>query len=159
MKHIFIPILILALVAALTSPDATYAQDKATETDLEALGTKLKAAIASGEMTEEAAAAEYEKAVGKIKGKDEKNWKAPTINGLPCSPNVPDGVDPTDSVSFDPNHIVCIKVTMDPHDFERLRRKPALIALEMTSIKYGRIVPNPGPQRITGIGQISRSTA
>ena len=56
----------------------------------------------------------------KDKGKDDKNWKAPVINGLPCSANVPDGIDPTDGVSFDSNHIVCIKVTMDPHDFEQL---------------------------------------
>ncbi len=115
-------------VALLTLPHETHAQDGATGTDLEALGTKLKAVIASGEMTEEEASAEYEKAIEKMKGaktgkgegKDEKNWKAPTINGLPCSPNVPDGVDPTEGVSFDPNHVVCIKVTMDPHDFERL---------------------------------------
>ncbi|MCE2393896.1 CotH kinase family protein [Candidatus Poribacteria bacterium] len=119
---------IIVLVALLTSPYATHAQDKATETDLEALDIKLKETIASGEMTEEEALAEYEKAAGKMKGakagkdkgKDEKNWKAPAINGLPCSPDVSDGVDPTEGVSFDPNHIVCIKVTMDPHDFDRL---------------------------------------
>ena len=119
---------IIVLAALLTLFHVTYAQDGATEAALEALGNKLKAAIASGEMTEEEAAAEYEKAIGKMKdaktgkgeGKDEKSWKAPTINGLPCSPNVPDGIDPTDGVSFDPNYIVCIKVTMDPHDFERL---------------------------------------
>ena len=128
MKCIFILILVLALVAALTLLHATHAQDGTTEVDLEALGAKLKAAIANGEMTEVEAAAEYEKAVGKMKSaktgkdksKDEKHWKAPAINGLPCSPNVPDGVDPTESGSFDPNHVVCIKVTMDPHDFERL---------------------------------------
>ena len=126
MRHIPLTILILALVTALVSPHATHAQDKAIEADLEALGIKLKAAIASGEMTEAEALAEYEKAVGRLKGtktgkgKNDKNWKAPAINGLPCSPNVPDGVDPTEGVSFDPNHIVCINVTMDPHDFERL---------------------------------------
>ena len=128
MRHIPLTILILALVAGLISPYATYAQDEAKEVDLEALSTKLKAAIASGEMTEEEALAEYEKAAGKMKGaktgkgknKVDKNWKAPAINGLPCSPNVPDGVDSTDGVSFDSNRIVCIKVTMDPHDFERL---------------------------------------
>ena len=121
-------VFIIVLVALLTSPDATHAQDKATEADLEALGIKLKAAIASGEMTEEEALAEYEKAAGKMedakagksKGKDEENWKAPAINGLPCSPNVPEGIDPTTSVSFDSNYIMCIKVTMDPHDFDRL---------------------------------------
>ena len=131
MKHIPLTILILALVAALPSPHATYAQDEAQEAALEALGAKLKAAITSGEMTEEEAAAEYEKAIGKMKGaktgkgkgKDEKNWKAPAINGLPCSPNVPDGVDSMDGVSFDSNHIVCIKVTMDPHDFELLAKE------------------------------------
>ena len=119
---------IIVLLALLTLPHATYGQDKATEADLEALGVKLKEAIASGEMTEEEASAEYEKAAGKMKGaktgkgkgKDEKNWKAPAINGLPCSPNVPNGIDPTDGISFDPNHIVCIKVTMDPHNFNRL---------------------------------------
>ena len=126
MKHILLTILILTLVALLTLLQTTHAQDGATEADLEALGAKLKTAIASGEMTEVEATAEYEKAVGKMKGaktgkgKDEKNWKAPTINGLPCSPNVPDGVDPTTGVSFDSNHVVCIKVTMDPHDFDRL---------------------------------------
>ena len=117
---------IIVLVALLTLLQTTHAQDGATEADLEALGAKLKTAIASGEMTEAEATAEYEKAVGKMKGaktgkgKDEKNWKAPTINGLPCSPNVPDSVDPTTGVSFDSNHVVCIKVTMDPHDFDRL---------------------------------------
>ena len=119
---------IIVLVALLTLSHATHAQAEATQADLEALGNKLKAAIASGEMTEKEASAEYEKAIGKMKGaktgkdkgKDEKSWKAPAINGLPCSPNVPDGVDPTEGVSFDPNHVVCIKVTMDPHDFERL---------------------------------------
>lgn len=119
---------IIALVALLISPHETHAQDGTTETDLEALGAQLKAAIASGEMTEAEAFAKYEKAAGKMedgknwkgKGKDEKNWKAPAINGLPCSPNVPDGVDPTEGVSFDSNHVVCIKVTMDSHDFERL---------------------------------------
>lgn len=128
MKHILLTILILTLVALLTSLHMTHAQDGVAETDLEALGTKLKAATASGELTEEEALAEYQKAIEKMKGaktgkgegKDEKSWKAPTINGLPCSPNVPDGVDPTEGVSFDPNHVVCIKVTMDPHDFERL---------------------------------------
>ena len=129
MKHILLTILILILVALLTLPHATYAQDKTTEIDLEALGTKLKAAIASGEMTEEAASAEYEKAAGKIKdaktgkGKEDKNWKTPAINGLPCSPNVPEGVDPTEGVSFDANHMLCIKVTMDPHDFESLSKE------------------------------------
>ena len=128
MRHIPLTILILALVVALTSPHTTYAQGGATEVDLEALGAKLKTSIASGEMTEEEATAEYEKAVGRMKdantgkgkGKDDKSLKVPAINGLPCSPNVPDGVDPTDGVSFDPDYIVCIKVTMDPHDFERL---------------------------------------
>ena len=126
MRHISLTILILALVAALVSPYATHAQDKATEADLEALGIKLKKAIANGETTEEEALAEYEKAAGKMKGtktgkdKDEKNWKAPAINGLPCSPNVPEGIDPTAGVSFDSNYIMCIKVTMDPHDFNRL---------------------------------------
>ncbi len=122
---------IIVLVALLTSPYAIHAQDGATETDLKALGTKLKAAIASGEMTEEEASAEYEKAVGRMKGvktgtdkgKDDKNWEVPAINGLPCSPNVPEGIDPTDGVSFDSNHIVCIKVTMDPHDFELLSKE------------------------------------
>ena len=131
MKHILLTILILTLVALLTSPHATHAQDKAAEADLEALGAKLKAAIASGEMTEGEAVAEYEKATGKMKGaktgkgkgKDEENWKAPAINGLPCSPNVPDGVDPADGVSFDPNYMVCIKVTMDSHDFELLSKE------------------------------------
>ena len=93
MKHILLTILILTLVALLTLPHATHAQDKAAEADLEALGAKLKAAIASGEMTEGEAVAEYEKATGKMKGaktgkgrgKDEENWKAPAINGLPCS--------------------------------------------------------------------------
>ena len=119
---------IIVWVSLLTLPHATHAQDGATEVDLEALGTKLKAAIASGELTEEEALAEYQKATekmkgaktGKGKGKDDKIWKAPAINGLPCSPNVPEGVDPTDGVSFDSNYIMCIKVTMDPHDFERL---------------------------------------
>ena len=91
MRHISLTILILALVAALTSPHETHAQDGAAETDLEALGTKLKAAIASGEMTEEEASAEYEKAVGRMKGvktgtdkgKGNKNWEVPAINGLP----------------------------------------------------------------------------
>ena len=131
MKHILLTILILTLVALLTSLHTTHAQDRAAEDDLEALGIKLKAAIASGEMTEEEGVAEYEKAVGKMKGaktgmdkgKDDKNWKSPAINGLPCSPNVPDGVDPADGVSFDSNHVVCIKVTMDPHDFERLSKE------------------------------------
>ena len=59
---------IIVFVALLTLPHATHAQDGATEVDLEALGTKLKAAIASGELTEEEAAAEYEKAAGKMKG-------------------------------------------------------------------------------------------
>ena len=125
---VILSLFIIVLVALLTVPHATHAQAEATEADLEALGTKLKAAIASGEMTEEEAAAEYEKAIGKMQdaktgkgeGKDEKNWKAPAINGLPCSLNVSPSVDPTDGVSFDSNHIVCIKVTMDPHDFERL---------------------------------------
>ena len=58
MKRIFISILTLALVAALISPHSTYAQDKTTEVDLETLGTKLKAAIVNGEMTEEEALAE-----------------------------------------------------------------------------------------------------
>ena len=128
MRHIPLTILTFALVVALTSPQATHAQDAVTETDLEELGAKLKAAIISGEMTEEEASAKYEKAVGKLKGtktgksesKDNKNWKVPAINGLPCSPNVPDGVDPTAGVSFDSNYMVCIKVTMDPHDFELL---------------------------------------
>ena len=129
MKHIFKPILILALVAALASPHATHAQDEATEVYLEALGTKLKAAVDSGEMTEKEALAEYEAAAGKIrgakteKGKDDKNWEVPVINGLPCSPNLPEGVDPTDGVSFDPSHTVCIKVTMDPHDFDLLSKE------------------------------------
>jgi spore coat protein CotH len=95
------------------------------------LGTKFKAAIASGEMTEEEASAEYEKAVGRMKdvktgtdkGKDDKNWEVPAINGLPCSPNVSEGIDPTAGVSFDSNHIVCIKVTMDPHDLELLSKE------------------------------------
>ena len=56
---------VIVLFALLTSPQATHAQDGATETDLEALGTKLKAAIASGEMTEKEALAEYEKAAVK----------------------------------------------------------------------------------------------
>ena len=128
MKRISISTLILVLVAVLTSPHTTHAQDGSTETDLGALGTKLKAAIASGEMTEAAAAAEYQKSVGKMKstkagkgtGKDDTDWEAPIINGLPCSPNIPDGVDPTDGVSFDANQMLCIKVTMDPHDFELL---------------------------------------
>ena len=68
MKHILLTILILTLVALLTLPHATHAQDKAAEADLEALGAKLKAAIASGEMTEGEAVAEYEKATGKMKG-------------------------------------------------------------------------------------------
>ena len=129
MKRISISILTLALVAALISPHPTYAQDKTTEVDLEALGTKLKAAIASGEMTKADAEAEYEKAVGKMKGakvgkgKDDTDWEAPIINGLPCSPSVPDGVDPTDGVSFDADHMLCIKVTMDPHDFESLSKE------------------------------------
>ena len=129
MKRISTSTLILVLVAALTSPHATYAQDKAIEVDLEALGTKLKAAIASGEKTEEEALAEYEKAAGKMKGaktdkgKNDKNWKTPVINSLPCSPSVPDGVDPTDGVSFDADHMLCIKVTMDPHDFELLSQE------------------------------------
>ena len=131
MKRIFIPILILALITALTSSHAIHAQAGATEPDLEALGVKLKAAVTSGKMTEEEAFAEYEKATGKMKGtktkkskgKDDKNSKAPAINGLPCSSNVPDGVDPTDGVSFDSNYMVCIKVTMDPHDFELLTKE------------------------------------
>ena len=129
MKRIFISILTLALVVALTSPHATYAQDKAIEVDLEALGTKLKAAIASGKKTEEEASVEYEKAADKMKGaktgksKDNQNWKTPAINGLPCSPSVPDSVDPTDGVSFDTDHMLCIKVTMDPHDFELLSKE------------------------------------
>ena len=126
---VILSLFIIVLVAVLTSLHTTHAQDKATEDDLEALGIKLKAAIASGEMTEEEALAEYEKATGKMKGakigkgKDEENWKAPTINGLPCSPNVPEGVDPADGVSFDPNHMVCIKVTMDSHNFELLSKE------------------------------------
>lgn len=131
MKRISTLILILALVATLTLPHAIHAQDRTTEADLEALGTKLKAAIASGEMTEADAAAEYEKAVskmkgakvGKGKGKDNTDWEVPIINGLPCSPNVPEGVDPTDGVSFDPNYMLCIKITMDPHDFESLSKE------------------------------------
>ena len=132
MRHISLTILILTLVAALTSFHATHAQDGATETDLEALGAQLKAAVASGEMTEEEAFAKYEKVAGKMKsaktgkGKDDKNSKAPAINGLPCSPNLPDGIDPTDGVSFDSNHMVCIKVTMDQRDFELLTKENAL---------------------------------
>ena len=128
-KRIYIPILILALVVVLTPPHAAHARDGVTETDLEALGVKLKAAIASGEMTEAEAFAEYEKVAGKMKvaktgtDKGDKNSKTPAINGLPCSPNVPDGIDPTDGVSFDSNHVVCIKVTMDPHDFELLTKE------------------------------------
>ncbi len=126
---VILSLFIIVLVAVLTSLHATHAQDRAAEADLEALGIKLKAAIASGEMTEEEAVAEYEKASGKMKGakigkgKDEENWKAPTINGLPCSPNVPDGVDPTDGASFDANRMLYIKVTMDPHDFESLSKE------------------------------------
>ena len=147
MRHISLTILILALVAALTSPHETHAQDGAAETDLEALGTKLKATIASGEMTEEEASAEYEKAVGRMKGvktgtdkgKDDKNWEVPAINGLPCSPNVPEGIDPTAGVSFDSNHIVCIKVTMDPHDFELLTKETRF---EGTGSSFEQIWPD-----------------
>ena len=122
---------IIVLVALLASPYVIHAQEGTTEDDIEALGAKLKAAIASGEMTEEEASAEYEKAVGKMKGaktgkgkgEDDKNSKAPAINGLPCSPNVSEGIDPTAGVSFDSNHIVCIKVTMDPHDLELLSKE------------------------------------
>ena len=128
---VILSLFIIVLAALLTLPYATHAQDGAMKVDLETLGAKLKEAIASGEMTEEEAVAEYEKAVGGMKGaktgkdkdKNEKNWKAPTISGLPCSPNVPDGVDPTDGVSFNSNHVVCIKVTMDPHDFELLSKE------------------------------------
>ena len=122
---------IIVLVALLASPYVIHAQEGTTEDDLEALGAKLKTAVASGEMTEEEASAKYEKAAGKMKGaktgkgkgEDDKNSKAPAINGLPCSPNVPDDIDPTDGVSFDPNHMPCIKVTMDPHDFELLTKE------------------------------------
>ncbi len=129
MKRIVIPILILILVTALTSFHATHAQDGAAEADMEALGDQLKVAVASGEMTEEEAFAKYQKAAGKMKGaktgkgKDDTDWKVPAINGLPCLPNVLDGIDPTDGVSFDSNHLVCIKVTMDPHDFELLAKE------------------------------------
>ena len=122
---------IIVLVALSASPYVIHAQEGTTEDDLEALRAKLKTAVASGEMTEEEASAKYEKAAGKMKGpktgkgkgEDDKNSKAPAINGLPCSPNVPDDIDPTDGVSFDPNHMPCIKVTMDPHDFELLSKE------------------------------------
>lgn len=86
-RCVILSLFIIALVALLTSPHATHAQDGTTETDLEALGTKLKAAITSGKMTEEEASAEYEKAVGRLegaktgkdKGKNDKSLKAPTI--------------------------------------------------------------------------------
>ena len=131
MRYIPLTILILALVVAFTSPHATHARDGTIEADLEALGAKLKAAVVNGEMTEEGAFAEYEKAAGRMKGaktgkdkgRDDKAPEALAINSLPCSPNVPDGIDPTDGVSFDSNHTVCIKVTMDPHDFDMLTKE------------------------------------
>ena len=126
MKYMSLTILILALVAALTSLHTTHAQNGTTEADLEALGAKLKAAVDNGEMTQEEALTEYKKIAGRMKSAKTgqgKNWKAPAINGLPCSPNVPDGVDPTDGVSFDPNYMVCIKVTMAPYDFEQLAKE------------------------------------
>ncbi len=128
---VILSLFIIVLVALLASPYVIHAQEGTTEDDIEALGAKLKTAVVSGEMTEEEASAKYEKTAGKMKGaktgkgkgEDDKNSKAPAINGLPCSPNVPDDIDPTDGVSFDSNHIVCIKVTMGPHDFELLTKE------------------------------------
>jgi len=42
------------------------------------------------------------------------DWEIPPP--LPCEPNVPDGIDPTAGVSFNPNHMLCIKVTIAPDD-------------------------------------------
>ena len=40
--------------------------------------------------------------------------------GRPCEPHVPAGMDPTAGVSFDRDHMLCVKVEMDAGDYEKL---------------------------------------
>ncbi len=39
---------------------------------------------------------------------------------LPCEPNVPAGIDPAVGASFDPVHMLCVRVTMVPDDYAAL---------------------------------------
>jgi len=54
------------------------------------------------------------------------DWEIPTP--LPCEPNVPDGIEPNAGVSFDSNHMLCIKVTMAPDDFTRMAKETRFLA-------------------------------
>lgn len=56
----------------------------------------------------------------------EMDWEIPPP--LPCEPNVPDGIDPAAGVSFDPNYMLCIKVTMAPDDYTRMARETRFLA-------------------------------
>ncbi len=40
--------------------------------------------------------------------------------GLACEPDPAPGLDPTAGASFDPDHVLCVRVEMDPEDFDRL---------------------------------------
>jgi len=77
-------------------------------------------------------------------GKDDKDWKIPTP--LPCEPNVPDSIDPTAGVSFDPNHMLCIKVTMAPDDYTRMARETRFLtdyeSMDEVYEAFSKICPN-----------------
>jgi spore coat protein H len=40
--------------------------------------------------------------------------------GLPCATDIPEGIDPTLGVTYDPSHIVCVQVEMDETDFDAM---------------------------------------
>ena len=73
---------------------------------------------------------------------------------LPCEPNVPDGIDPAAGASFDPNHMLCIKVTMAPDDYTRMARETRFLtdykSIDEVFEEFSKIqsnVPQPWPSR------------
>ncbi|MBN2304212.1 MAG: CotH kinase family protein, partial [Anaerolineae bacterium] len=46
-----------------------------------------------------------------------QNGLLQNVKKLPCEPNPPEGTDPAAGVSFDPDHMLCIQITMSPGDY------------------------------------------
>ncbi len=40
--------------------------------------------------------------------------------GLPCATDMPEGIDPTAGVTYDPAHILCVRLDMDESDYEEM---------------------------------------
>jgi MYXO-CTERM domain-containing protein len=71
-------------------------------------------------------------------GGDKDGWNEERPPGLACEPDVPEGIDPTAGVSFDPGHMLCVQVTMDEDAYAQMADESKGLALAGLVVAFSR---------------------